>query len=247
MRQGGAAQDGARERQLASPYTIASVPLDVCCTGQKLTIMPVCCVHGSVATCGCECGCGCLCRVLPTRRVQGASVARRVLGTRRIISAGYHVWFCSQPCPAFCSQSRCARCGQIWLLFRRRSESAPRKVFPAGYPLQCAPLLMTTPQCADRQRASITVASPASPDADPKRRSLRVWVGVVLHCVPMWAATCKMLTPADLPGSARPCQTTSDVMKRSRLASPGSRHAAECRARHVQEVKKSRRLPRPHV
>lgn len=101
----------------------------------------------------------------PSPRRVGSSTRRRQIspgacGVSRARRSSQY----SQPCPAF----RCARCGQILLLFRRRSESAPRKVFPAGYPPQRAPLLMTTPHCDDRQRALIAVASPASPDPEPQ-------------------------------------------------------------------------------
>lgn len=124
--------------------------------------MPIGRVHVSVATCDSR---GVVCCQNAEREV--ASGVELSLADASN-SAGYHMIISiissSQPCPAVTA----ARCGQILLLFRLRSEAAPRRFFPADYPPRRVPLLMTTHTELPEQRAPISLLSPASPDPEPQ-------------------------------------------------------------------------------
>jgi hypothetical protein len=118
------------------------------------------------------------CRVLPKRRGRLAStgLSSRQRSDASDLSTEIHEITCTS-CAALqlaraqaleCKRrsSAAPRCGQILLLFRLRSEAAPRKVFPAGLPIAC--LLMTTHTEATAPRALIVLISPASPDPEPR-------------------------------------------------------------------------------
>lgn len=95
------------------------------------TIVPICRVHVSVATCGSR-GVVC-CQTAESAVASGVELSLADASK----SAGYHVHvFASQPCPAVV--------WQILLLFRLRSDAAPGRVFLAEYPPWRMLLLMTT-------------------------------------------------------------------------------------------------------
>lgn len=88
------------------------------------------------------------CCVLPKRPGKSRRAAGSALRTRFDLRGITCASF-SQPRQGFLF----SRCGRISLLFRLRSEAAPRKVFPADYRRRRAPLVMTTHHQAARKCA----------------------------------------------------------------------------------------------